>query len=125
MRKRDYCIDAFNTNERDLGNKERDRDDLVALIDDLKMTIETLDKEIELLKVEIADLQVQLKKAGENRKKENAEFEVVVSDQRATQKLLKVSLKILADFYNSSLQQSATEQKLQKNGQAPPPGFAK
>merc|ERR1719313_1306281 len=126
VRKRDYCIDALNTNERDLGNKERDRDDLVALIDDLKMTIETLDKEIELLKVEIAELQVQLKRAGENREKENAEFEVTVSDQRATQKLLAVSLKILSDFYQQQffLQESKAEQKVH-DGQAPPPGFRK
>jgi chaperonin cofactor prefoldin len=120
--KRDYCIDAFNTNERDTGMKERDRDDLIAVIDDLKMTIQTLDKEIEILKAEIAELQVQLKRAGENREKENAEFEVTVSDQRATQKLLKVSLKILADFYNTFLQESKAEQKVHA-GQAPPPGF--
>merc|ERR1719502_1007754 len=70
VKKRDYCIDALNTNERDAGMKERDRDDLIALIDDLKMTIQTLDKEIEILKAEIAELQVQLKRAGENREKE-------------------------------------------------------
>merc|ERR1719359_374953 len=123
MVKRDYCIDAFNTNERDVGNKERDRDDLVALIDDLKLTIETLAKEIEVLKAEIAELQVQLKRASENREKENAEFQTTVADQRATQKLLAVSLKILADFYNAALVQ--TNQKGQKTvgGQAPPPGF--
>merc|ERR1719428_273748 len=97
--RRDWCIDSLNTNERDIGMGERDRDDLVALIDDLKMTIKTLDKEIEILKAEVADLQVQLKRASENREKENAEFQVVVSDQRATQKLLAVSLKILTDFY--------------------------
>merc|ERR1719420_1095766 len=75
MKKRDYCIDAFNTNERDVGMKERDRDDLVALIEDLKLTIETLDKEIEVLKAEIAEIQIEMKRAKENRAKENAEFE--------------------------------------------------
>jgi len=125
VKKRDYCIDSLNTNERDRGNKERDRDDLSALIDDLKLTIKTLDKEIEVLKAEIAELQIQLKRASENRAKENAEFEVTVADQRATQKLLAVSLKILTDFYNAALVQ--TNQKGQKTvaGQAPPPGFKK
>merc|ERR1719453_2175837 len=106
--------------------KSRDRDDLIALIDDLKMTIQTLDKEIEILKAEIAELQIQLKRAGENREKENAEFEVTVMDQRATQKLLAVSLKILADFYKHQffLQESKAEQKVH-DGQAPPPGFRK
>merc|ERR1719161_3522013 len=47
-------------------------------------------------------------------------------DQRATQKLLAVSLKILTDFYQHQffLQESKTEQKLH-DGQAPPPGFKK
>jgi len=125
--KRDYCIDAFNTNERDTGMKTRDRDDLTALIDDLKLTIETLDKEIEVLKAEIAEIQIEMKRAKENRAKENAEFETTVADQRATQKLLAVSLKILSDFYNTALVQ--TKQKGQQKaqavaGQAPPPGFA-
>merc|ERR1719217_1138038 len=81
VKKRDYCIDAFNTNERDVGMKERDKKDLEALIDDLKMTIDTLDKDIENLKAEIADLQVELKEASANREKENAEFQTTVADQ--------------------------------------------
>jgi chaperonin cofactor prefoldin len=125
MKKRDYCIDALNTNMRDMGMKERDKEDLIALIDDLKTTIDTLEKEIEVLKAEIAELQVQLKRASQNREKENAEFKTTVADQRATQKLLKVSLKILSDFYNAALVQKHTDQKGQKTatGQAPPPGF--
>lgn len=124
VKRRDWCIESFNTNERAVGNKERDRDDLIALIDDLKMTIQTLEKEIEILKAEIADLQVQLKRAGENREKENAEFQTTVADQRATQKLLAVSLKILTDFYKHQafVQESKTQQKVVA-GQAPPPGF--
>merc|ERR1719265_1054165 len=123
MVKRDYCIDALNTNERDMGMKERDKNDYIALIDDLKTTIETLDNEIEVLKSEIAELQVQLKRASSNREKENAEFQTTVADQRATQKLLATSLKILEGFYQHSLVQ--TNQKGQKvaAGQAPPPGF--
>jgi len=124
MVKKDYCVDALNTNERDMGMKERDKTDYIALIEDLKNTIETLDKDVELLKTEIADLEVQLKRASQNREKENAEFQTTVADQRATAKLLAASLKILADFYkHQALLQS--NQKGQKTvvGQAPPPGF--
>jgi len=119
VRKKDYCIDAFNTNERDVGMKERDKDDLDALIDDLTMTIGTLDKEIETLKAEIADLKIELKEASANREKEKAEFTTTVADQRATQKLLAIALKILSDFYKHSLLQTGEG----KAGQAPPPGF--
>jgi chaperonin cofactor prefoldin len=126
MKKRDYCIDALNTNERDQGMKTRDKEDLIALIDDLKMTIGTLDKEIEVLKAEIAELEIQMKRAKENREKENGEFEVTVADQRATQKLLAVSLKILSDFYGF-VQVRSDQKEGQKTvaGQAPPPGFRK
>merc|ERR1719160_469804 len=72
IKKKDYCIGAFNTNERDLAMKERDKNDFIALIDDLKVTIDTLEKEIEVLKAEIADLEVQIKRASQNREKENA-----------------------------------------------------
>merc|ERR1719310_1710579 len=91
---RDYCIDEFNTNERDQEQKNRDKDDLEAKIDDLKLTIDTLAKEIEVLKAEISELEVQLKRAGETREKENKEFQTVVADQRATQKLLVTALGI-------------------------------
>merc|ERR1719399_1068268 len=84
------------------------------------MTIDTLDKEIETLKAEIADLEIELKEAGENRKKENAEFETTVADQRATQKLLAIALKILSDFYKNSFLQTGGGGRA---GQAPPPGF--
>merc|ERR1719161_2036234 len=103
--------------------KERDKDDLIALIDDLKNTIATLEKEIEVLKAEIAELQVQLKRASANREKENAEFQKVVTDQRATAKLLAASLKILAGFYNSAFVQANQNRQKILAGQAPPPGF--
>jgi peptidoglycan hydrolase CwlO-like protein len=127
IKERDYCIETIDANERDIAHKERDLDDLTAHIDDLKMTIATLDKEIETLKAEIEELEIELKAATENRKKETEAFEVTVSDQRATQKLLAVALKILSDFY-TFVQTDEKGQKAaagQAAGQAPPPGFKK
>lgn len=126
VKKRDYCISSLNTNERDMGMKERDKADLEAHIEDLKLTIDTLDKEIEVLKAEIAELEVELKQAAADRKKENKAFEDTVADQRATQKLLAMSLKILTDFYKHQffVQIQQTGQKTVA-GQAPPPGFKK
>merc|ERR1719359_898026 len=79
--------------------------------------------EIEALKAEVADLKLEMKKAGEDREKQNKEFQVVVADQRATQKLLEAALGILKGFYEKAalLQTSQTTQQLA--GQAPPPGF--
>merc|ERR1712176_1631850 len=54
---------------------------------------------------------------GEDREKENKEFQTTVADQRATAKLLKAALTILEDFYGKkSLLQEPV-------GPPPPPGF--
>merc|ERR1712087_846233 len=79
--------------------KEREKKDLIALIADLEAQIDALAKAIDTLKAEIAEMQVQLKRAGEDREKQNKEFQTTVADQRATQKLLKAALGVLQDFY--------------------------
>merc|ERR1712224_1103 len=99
IKHKDFCIEELNSNERDTEMKERDRADLEAKIDDLTMTVDTLTKEIDALKAEIADLSLQMKRAGEDREKQNKEFQVVVADQRATQKLLQQAVSVLEGFY--------------------------
>ena len=47
------------------------------------MTIKNLIVQIEQLKNEIAVMQVQMNRAGEDREKENREFQQTVADQRA------------------------------------------
>jgi len=123
IKHKDFCVEELNNNERDTEMKERDKADLIAKIDDLAMTIDTLAKEIEVLKADVAELQVQMKRAGEDREKQNKEFQVTVADQRATQKLLAAALNILKGFYEkAALVQKKASEKLVA-GQAPPPGF--
>merc|ERR1719235_86826 len=64
-----------------LKKKEREKADLEAKIEDLEHTIKALTEAIEQLKAEIAEMQVQLKRAGEDREKENKEFQMTVADQ--------------------------------------------
>merc|ERR1712238_243483 len=66
-----------------------------------------------------AEMQVQLKRAGEDREKQNKEFQTTVSDQRATQKLLEAALLVLQDFYGKS----ASFAQQEPVGPPPPPGF--
>merc|ERR1711972_334208 len=89
----------MGTNQLQTEKKEREKKDLIAKIEDLEMTIKALTEAIDTLKAEIAEMQVQLKRAGEDREKENKEFQTTVADQRATQKLLQAALSILQDFY--------------------------
>merc|ERR1712160_157981 len=71
-------------------------------------------------KSEVAEMQVQMKRAGEDREKQNKEFQQVVADQRASQKLLSAALNILKGFYEK---RAAFLQKQEPAGPPPPPGF--
>merc|ERR1711975_123462 len=99
IKHKDFCVDEFNTNELQTEKKERAKSDLIAKIEDLEMNIDALTKAIDQLKSEVAEMQVQLKRAGEDREKQNKEFQMTVADQRATQKLLTAALNILKGFY--------------------------
>merc|ERR1712217_778520 len=121
IKHKDFCVDEFNENQLQTEKKEREKQDLIAKIEDLEMTIKTLTEEIESLKAQIAEMQVQLKRAGENREKENKEFQMTVADQRDTQKLLTAALNVLSEFYGKK--EAALLQKQEPVGPPPPPGF--
>merc|ERR1719181_2256231 len=112
---KDWCVDEFNTNQVQTERKEAEKQDLLALIEDLQLQIKTLTGEIDTLKSEIAELNLNMKRGGEDREKENQEFQKVVADQRASQKLLTAALDILKGVYEKAA--------LVQDGQAPPPGF--
>merc|ERR1719316_184342 len=88
--------------------------------------ISTLESDITEAKTEIADTQVQLKRASENREKQNKEFQLTVADQRATQEILQKAVDRLQAFYASKAALVQTGKSLKaahKASQAPPPGF--
>jgi len=122
IKHKDFCVDEFNTNELQTEKKERAKQDLTAKIEDLESTIDALTKAIDQLKSEIAEMQVQMKRAGEDREKQNKEFQMTVADQRATQKLLAAALNILKGFYAKKAA-AALVQTQQPAGPPPPPGF--
>merc|ERR1711953_1165091 len=122
IKHKDFCVDEFNTNQLQTERKEREKQDLIAKIEDLEMTIKSLTEAIDTLKSEIAEMQLQMKRAGEDREKENKEFQTTVADQRETQKLLKAALNVLQDFYGkkAALLQGRKQEPV---GPPPPPGF--
>merc|ERR1712232_982400 len=123
IKHKDFCVDEFNKNQLETEKKERQKQDQIAKIEDLTMTIDKLTKAIDTLKAEIAEMQVQLKRAGEDREKQNGEFQATVADQRETQKLLKAALSILGEFYNKE-NAAAMLQGRQEPARPPPPaGF--
>ena len=116
IKRKDFCVEEFNTNQLQTERKEREKQDLLALIEDVNLTIKTLSAEIDTLESEIAELNTELKRAGEDREKQKKEFQQVVADQRASQKLLTAALDILKGFYEK---EEALFQ--QQKGQGPPP----
>mmetsp|Transcript_14277 Transcript_14277/g.32450 ORF Transcript_14277/g.32450 Transcript_14277/m.32450 type:complete len:769 (+) Transcript_14277:79-2385(+) len=103
-----FCIKEFDENEKATYAKNSEKEDLEAEIASLTSTIETLTKEVEVATKEVADTKVAMKKASEEREKENTEFQTTVSEQRATQEILTKALSRLGDFYKKKalLQQS-------------------
>ena len=67
-------------------------------------------------------MQTQLKRAGEDREKENADFQTTVADQRATQSLLNKALDVLKGVYAKKAMVQLRSRK-QPAGPPPPPGF--
>merc|ERR1719162_2477264 len=120
IKHKDFCVDEFNKNQLETETKDREKSDLEAKIEDLKMTIDKLTREIQALKDEIAEMQLQLKRAGEDREKENAEFQQTVADQRETQKLVTAALVVLQGFYGKAALVQAQQEPA---GPPPPPGF--
>jgi hypothetical protein len=122
IKHKDFCVSELNENQLQTQKKEAEKEDLSAKIATLETTIKDLAAAIDTLKAEIAEMQVQLKRAGEDREKENADFQTTVADQRETQKLLKAALEVLAGFYGKS-KAAALVQRQEPAGPAPPPGF--
>merc|ERR1711974_152475 len=81
-----------------------------------------LTEAITKLKSEIAEMQLQMKRAGEDREKQNKEFQTTVADQRETQKLLTAALAILGEFYGKA-GAAMVQKKQEPVGPPPPAGF--
>merc|ERR1712013_432188 len=73
--------------------------------DSLKRDVKTLDDQIAELNAQVDDLNAQIKRAGEDRQAQNAEFKRVTEDQDKTQLLLSDALKFLKDSYAGALLQ--------------------
>jgi hypothetical protein len=98
-KQKDDCVMSFQENEKNQAEKSELLDDLKHQIGDLATSIGELSEAIGTLNGEIADAQVEMKRASENREKENHEFQTTVTEQRATQAILKKALDKLKSFY--------------------------
>merc|ERR1719454_2298239 len=124
---KEFCTSEFNQNEQNTYTKTEEKEDLERKTAELTSLIEKLTKEIADAEDQIATSKKEIKKASEAREKENAEYQQTVSDQRATQEILKKALKKLEGFYKKSLLQKKEDptppvhfQPMKKNAGASP-----
>eukprot|EP00747_Dinoflagellata_sp_TGD_P136773 gnl/TRDRNA2_/TRDRNA2_175597_c0_seq32.p1 gnl/TRDRNA2_/TRDRNA2_175597_c0~~gnl/TRDRNA2_/TRDRNA2_175597_c0_seq32.p1 ORF type:complete len:766 (-),score=301.06 gnl/TRDRNA2_/TRDRNA2_175597_c0_seq32:99-2396(-) len=111
-----YCEAEFDKNEKETFTKNKEKEDLEGKMDQLGKTIKQLTKEIADAKKQIADTEVAIKKASETREAENAEYQTVVADQRATQTILKKAVKKLESFYKKAAAAAALVQQTPPGG---------
>jgi len=126
--KHETCKKDIDSNEDSTMEKEAEKKDLDARMTELEGQLESLTQELADLATEVKEAHIALKQAGETRKKENQEFQQVVSDQRATIEILNKALARLKDFYakESLLAVSAHEHKQEPGAAvAPPPAAGK
>jgi hypothetical protein len=114
VKQKDYCVGEFNSNAKQVAEKTDFQNDLNQQIADLTTKIESETEAVATLKGEIADMNTEMKKASENREKENHEFQLAVKDARATQDILKKAMDKLKSFYDKKAAALLQEQEDQE-----------
>jgi len=117
---KDYCQKEFRTTEKSIYDKSEQKKDLETKVDQLEALIKRLGDEISEAKSEITATEEEIKKASQRREEENAEFQSIVSDQRASQTILKKALAKLNDFYTKGIGKAVLAQR---DAQTPPVQF--
>jgi predicted RNase H-like nuclease (RuvC/YqgF family) len=97
--KNEFCKKEIDANEDQTKVKTHEKDDLDDHLAEVENTIRVLVKEIDELKTEVGEMKISLKRAGEDRKAENQDFQAQVADQRAVMNLLNKVLARLKKFY--------------------------
>lgn len=96
------CVKDIHKNEITIEKKKQEKKDLKGKIDQLKELATTLKESSAKKQKEIDETQEAIKKATQDREEENAGFQKVVADQRATQEILKKALNALNSYYKKS-----------------------
>merc|ERR1719247_4061881 len=109
----------MNSNEKSTYEATEQKEDLEALIAKLTKLMKTGTEEIVAANAEIADTETAILKASQVREGENAEFQTVFADQRATQDILSKVMGKLTEFYKTAKGGAL----LQRASQEPPVKF--
>mmetsp|Transcript_35530 Transcript_35530/g.94110 ORF Transcript_35530/g.94110 Transcript_35530/m.94110 type:complete len:699 (-) Transcript_35530:90-2186(-) len=119
---RDWCIKELNSNNRSMEEGYEKKESLETKKADLAKETQELTAKIAETDAAMVETQTQMKRAGEVREGENAEFQQTVVDQRLTQQILQKALGRMQQVY--ALYQSGDEgaPHIQTSGNATDPG---
>merc|ERR1719460_3422588 len=120
---RDFCVKELASSEKLQALKNRELDGLAARIEDFGMTVDALKEDLASLAAEVANLQLQLKRAGEDRAAESADFQQTVADQRAAQEVLHQAVAVLEKVYAQPAALLQRQPEPTSSNPPPPPGF--
>jgi len=96
---RDFCIKEAHQNEMQTAERTNQKEDFTTFIANFETSKAELAEEIKTLNAEVDQTHVEMKRASELRQKENADFQMTITDQQATQAILAKALDRLKAFY--------------------------
>lgn len=99
VEQKDWCVDELQKTKLETQDKTHSEQQKLAELEALQSKVAQLGADIKSLEDEVAEMNKQTQVAGQNREKENKEFQGVVMEQRQTQKLLQEASASLKKFY--------------------------
>jgi len=107
-----HCGKELDATDKETFRKNEQKDDLETNIEKLAKLMNKLTVEIAAAKAQTAATEVAIKKASQVRESENAEFQTIIADQRATQAILTKAVGKLNEFYKKAflLQQKSQQE---------------
>jgi len=101
--KAETCKKDLDATEDKIKEGMDTKEDLDQKHTELTNELEELSNSLSTLKQEVADMEVSLKKAGEQRKANNALYQQSISNQRATIEILNMAAARLKKFYTPNV----------------------
>lgn len=123
VKHKDWCIQELHQNEMQTEEADDEKKALATSLEEMTLLVENVDEELAASKAQVADTLVEIKKASENREKENKDFQMTIQDQKATQAILEKVLTKLQAVYAKKAALLQAKARTARAGQAPPPGF--
>mmetsp|Transcript_70271 Transcript_70271/g.212649 ORF Transcript_70271/g.212649 Transcript_70271/m.212649 type:complete len:395 (-) Transcript_70271:82-1266(-) len=119
---KDYCHRELSSTDKETLRKGGEKKDLELKLESLGTALEKMAKDIAAAEGQAAETELAIKKAGQAREEENAEFQKVVSDQRESQSILQQALARLNDFYSKGIGNKVAALQIRDE---PAPAFTK